>query len=115
MTRGVEYGPSSNFGFLTPLDNNLVTQHEIVLSELYPNSTYFYRVISRDTNGKWVVSENNTFTTIADLQAPIISNVTANDATPHSAIIIWQTDEASNSEVEFGLDTNYGSTVVSAN
>lgn len=43
-----------------------------------------------------------------DTTAPVISNVQVNPSTS-SAIITWTTDEASDSQVEYGLSSSYGS------
>lgn len=44
-----------------------------------------------------------------DTQPPVISNVQSSNITTSSAVITWTTDEASNSVVEYGLTTSYGS------
>ena len=49
-------------------------------------------------------------TVATDTTAPAISAVTAGSLTGNSAVITWTTDEASTSQVEFGLTTAYGST-----
>lgn len=46
-----------------------------------------------------------------DTTPPVISGVKATDITHNSATIVWTTDEAADSKVEYGLDTSYGSTV----
>ena len=45
-----------------------------------------------------------------DTTPPVISNVQATGITASAATITWTTDEASNSVVEYGLTTSYGST-----
>ncbi len=45
-----------------------------------------------------------------DVNPPVISNVFSTDVTSWSATITWVTDEKSDSQVEFGFDTNYGNT-----
>jgi beta-lactamase superfamily II metal-dependent hydrolase len=44
-----------------------------------------------------------------DTTPPVISNVLSSSITASSALITWTTDEASNSTVEYGLTTAYGS------
>ena len=54
--------------------------------------------------------------TTPDTDAPVISNVQASNVTASQATITWNTDEVSTSQVEYGLDTNYGnSTSLNAN
>jgi beta-lactamase superfamily II metal-dependent hydrolase len=50
----------------------------------------------------------------ADVTPPVISAVTASSITSSSAVITWTTDEASNSVVDYGLTTSYGSTVTNS-
>ena len=51
---------------------------------------------------------------ILDNTAPVISNVRASSITSNSCVITWTTTEASDSTVEFGTTTTYGSTATSA-
>jgi regulation of enolase protein 1 (concanavalin A-like superfamily) len=44
-----------------------------------------------------------------DVTAPVISNIQASSITASSATISWTTDEASNSVVNYGLTSSYGS------
>jgi hypothetical protein len=43
-----------------------------------------------------------------DTTPPAISNIGTKDVTPIALTVTWQTDEASSSVVEYGLDTAYG-------
>lgn len=61
----VEYGKISASDTSTPLDNTLVTSHSQSLTNLTPNSLYYYRVISRDAALNQSVSSDFTFTTEA--------------------------------------------------
>ena len=56
-------------------------------------------------------SGDNTFTTsaVVDTTAPVISGITATSLTEAGATITWTTDEASDSQVDYGLTTSYGS------
>src|SRR5205823_5707169 len=49
-----------------------------------------------------------TFTTL-DATPPVISAVTATSITASGATITWTTDETSDSQVDYGLTTAYGS------
>ena len=49
-----------------------------------------------------------------DTTPPVISNVQATAITASGATITWTTDEASNSVVEYGLTTSYGSSTSNA-
>ncbi|MGH7496855.1 MAG: choice-of-anchor B family protein [bacterium] len=61
-TSRVEYGTNTNYGE-TAQNNTLVTYHEIELSGLASNTTYHYRVLSRDAAGNQAASEDFSFTT----------------------------------------------------
>lgn len=45
-TSQVEYGISTNYGTLTPLETNLATSHTVTLSNLSPLTRYYFRVFS---------------------------------------------------------------------
>ncbi|MCZ6633391.1 MAG: tandem-95 repeat protein [bacterium] len=78
--------------------------HEIDLTGLEADSTYFYQVLSFDgaKNGP-LISAVKTFRTLAlpDRVAPVVtSGPTALDVKPTSALIAFTTNEAANTEVE---------------
>jgi hypothetical protein len=62
-TSQVEYGLTTAYGTTTTLDSTLVTSHSVTLSGLSADTTYHYRVKSRDAAGNEAVSEDNAFTT----------------------------------------------------
>ncbi|HUE69823.1 MAG TPA: fibronectin type III domain-containing protein, partial [Pirellulaceae bacterium] len=68
----VEYGTTTSYGSSTTLNTSLVTSHSQVLSGLNPDTTYHYRVKSRDAAGNLATSGDFTFTTAAtvDTTAP---------------------------------------------
>jgi len=74
-TSRVEYGPTTSYGSLTPLDSSLVTAHSVTLSALAPSTLYHYRVRSRDAAGNLAVSGDFTFLTLSppDTTAPAVS------------------------------------------
>ena len=59
----VEYGLTTGYGLVTPLNTSLVTSHSQPLSGLAPNTRYHYRVKSRDAAGNLAVSRDFTFKT----------------------------------------------------
>jgi hypothetical protein len=50
----------------SPLDEVLVTEHTVQLSGLTPDTTYSYRVMSRDEAGNHKISDTFTFTTMVE-------------------------------------------------
>ena len=60
-TTQVEYGTSVSYGSLTTLNESLVLSHSATLTGLALDTTYFYRVKSRDGSGNLTLSEGKTF------------------------------------------------------
>jgi hypothetical protein len=106
----VEYGPTNALGSSTLPDPALVSSHSQSLTGLSPNTTYFYRVLSRDGAGNQSVSPISSFTTplIDPPSAPLISSIGAGGISSTGATITWNTDVPADSQVEYGLTTSYG-------
>ena len=106
----VDYGLTTGYGQSTSLNTALVTSHSSALSGLTAGTLYHYRVRSRDAAGNLALSTDNTFTTTttADTTAPTISATGASGITASSATISWTTNEASDTQVDYGLTTGYG-------
>jgi len=104
----VEYGTTTTYGSLSALDANLVTAHDVALSGLAGSTLYHYRVLSRDAAGNRATGADSTFTTSADTSGPVISAITVGSIAGTTAVVAWSTDEASDSQVAYGLTTGYG-------
>lgn len=106
----VEYGTTTSYGYINPLDTAMATAHSQVVAGLVVNTIYNYRVISTDAAGNQSVSANYTFLTAAaaDTTPPVISNVQVTGETVNAAIVTWTTDEPSSSQLEYGLTSSYG-------
>lgn len=106
----VEYGTSTNYGLVSTYDNTMVTGHSVTLSDLAAQTTYHYKVKSRDASGLWVESPDATFTTGVDWSsdAPGIMFLTAGKVTSSEATISWSTDEMATAVVEYGETEEYG-------
>lgn len=59
----IEYGTSSVLERSTPIDSDLVTSHQMLLTHLRPNTVYYYRVLSRDGHSNLATSAEFSFTT----------------------------------------------------
>ena len=105
----IEYGTTLSLGNTTSVDSSLVSTHSQSIS-LAPYTQYYYRVFSRDDSGNLSVSGNYTFTSAGqvDLTPPVISNIQVANITPSSVTVSWMTDEAATSQVEYGLNNNFG-------
>jgi len=103
----VEYGTTTSYGSLSALNSSLVTSQSVTLTGLTPGTTYDYAVISANYAGQLSASPNFTFST--PMSIPVISAVNSSGLTTTSATITWTTDQASSSQVEYGITTAYGS------
>ena len=109
----VEYGLTTSYGS-NATNAALSTAHAVPLSGLAPGTTYHYRVRSTDGTGNVsAFSADKTFATTA-VAPPVVSNVNATGITSTGASITWSTDVSSNSYVEYGLTTSYGSNATNA-
>lgn len=69
-TSQVEYGKNASYGSASPLNQAPAISHSITLSSLEPNTTYHFRVKSKDKAGNQAVSEDDTFITSASKLTP---------------------------------------------
>jgi hypothetical protein len=93
--------------------------HSVTLIGLEAKNSYSFRVISKDKFGNQATSPLSSFTTQSDSQAPKISNVQAEvsstgsgDTVKYQAVISWETDEPSSSQIEYsaGISGEYNET-----
>jgi Fe-S cluster assembly iron-binding protein IscA len=98
-TGEVQYGTSADaLNASTDLNTNLNVNHSALISGLEPNTTYYFKVISKDGSGNASESEVNSFTTLrsAEFQHDPLSeikNVRVSLATDESAVITFNTDQ----------------------
>lgn len=107
----VQYGTSTSYGATSVFDGTLLSAHSVSLSGLSPGTTYHYRTNSRDAAGNLAHSADYTFTTPVppDITPPTISGVASFAVTVSAATVSWSTNEASDSQVEYGTSISYGS------
>ncbi len=116
----VDYGTSIFYGSTTTLADTspMVTSHSQGLSGLTASTTYHYRVKSKDAAGNLTTSGDNTFTTGAggppDTTAPVLSNVRVSATGATTMTVDWDTDEGSDTQIEYGPTVSYGSTTTLA-
>jgi len=107
-----EYGKTEGYGSTAPLDTNLPTSHSVTLTELDPNTTYYFKIISEDAAGNEITAKGELTTlATADETPPTISGVSVSNTniTESSAIITWVTNEPATSQVQYGKTETYGS------
>ena len=111
-TSQVEYGTTSSYDNITSVGDSMATSHNVTLTGLDSETTYHFCVESTDSEGNQAISEDSIFTT-ADVTAPQVANVEVSNVIASGAIITWTTDEPATHQVEYGLSTSYGSTIIS--
>jgi subtilisin family serine protease len=65
----IHYGPTSGYG-LEKSDLSMKKSHQIILTDLDPSTTYFFKAASTDATGNTIESEDTTFKTL-DNTSPI--------------------------------------------
>jgi subtilisin family serine protease/chitodextrinase len=100
----VSYGLSENSLSFIESTPEYLTSHELVLSGLQPETTYYLQVEASNTNGDFNLSEIISFTTLAlpdseVLPPKIITGPFVTNITDVTAIVEWQTDKEANSQV----------------
>jgi hypothetical protein len=111
---GVSYGTTTNYGSVAGISTALTTQHSVLVSGLANATAYDAQAFSTDGSGATVYSPNLAFSTI-DSIPPRISNITnafgtavQNGVTVTTVNFSWNTNKPSDSQVEYGPTTAYG-------
>ncbi len=102
----VAYGTSpGQYGTEEVGNSAQVATHEVTLSNLQPNTTYYYIAKWTDRDGNTGQSQERSFTTAPP---PTVSEVSPSNVTANSASITFRTKDASKAFIYFGRDTNFG-------
>lgn len=121
----IQYGPTDEldlaFNFpLQQLGTGYAKTHTFIINNLEPGRAYTFSPLARDNTGNWTewdkdkqVFVYNSYKPVEPVQAgtslvPIISNVQASGLTSSAATIAWNTDVASDSQIQYGLTAAYG-------
>lgn len=81
----VIYGTSTAYGLSTSPDSTLSLSHSLDLTDLLPETTYHYRVKSRDEGGSVAQSPDLTFTTPSEV---LISTLSPTGGTTGTQVVI---------------------------
>jgi phosphodiesterase/alkaline phosphatase D-like protein len=118
-TYEVEYGLDTKYGSKTTaakLAAGAGPTHEVVtISGLKPNTTYHFRVVATNAQAPGGVRSGDL--TLATVGPPVLSEVKAGAVTETTGKAEFTLDPAGSEttyEVEYGLDTQYGSTTTAA-
>jgi uncharacterized repeat protein (TIGR01451 family) len=91
-----------------PKGQEIKTPHTLTISKAgYQTET---KTINMDSSKEMVVILDG-----QDSEPPVLSNIAVGNLTQNSATVSWQTDREADSKVEYGLDTNYGTTLTDTN
>ena len=103
----------SNAGICTDPDKSTVTENGCYYNwdTSYINGDHYIDVVVTDSFYNATDSSDNSFS-INNI--PIITNVSVSNITTNSAVISWHTTNNTNSTVEYGLNTTYGSSAHNA-
>jgi hypothetical protein len=106
----IEYGTTTGYGQTTARNPALDTNHSVQLAGLSANTTYYFRIASRDAGNNLGLSQGLSFATLLppDTIPPVISEVAASKITAFEATISWMTDEPAISYLEYGRTLSYG-------
>lgn len=86
-------------------DNTLVSSHTLILANLAPSTTYYYRVKSMDANSNAAASTEKSFATTAlDTMPPVITSIVTAPKTT-STTITWTTNEPATSKVSYATQS----------
>ena len=107
----INYGRNTIYG-LNVKKSTQSKEHSLTLRGLNPITEYHFQVKSADSSNNIASSNDMTFTTKkeADKTSPVISNIQVT-ITDLLATVTWDTDEPGTSEINVGLDSNYGGNV----
>lgn len=85
--------------------SDMVTNHEIELTNLQPGTTYYYRVKWTDADGNTGISKESIFQT---KPAPIVEDIIVDTVGLNYAILKLTTSGSTKAEIVFGKTKNYG-------
>ncbi len=107
-TGQIEYGPSDLYGALSTLEPSYLYSHSQVLSGLSSGTVYHFRILASDSTTS-VMTADATFTTVANANTPVVSNIISTPSSATSEQISWDVFPACTGRIEYGLTTAYGS------
>ncbi|MBU0964527.1 hypothetical protein KKC06_05820 [Patescibacteria group bacterium] len=86
---------------------DLLEQHEVKVTGLKSETTYYYQIKSIDVDENEAYSDVKSFTT---LEAPRVMDVKITDVRLYDGIISWETNKESTAAIQYGTTANYGFT-----
>ena len=114
----IDYGTSASYGASTPVNNTMVTSHQMAVTGLATGTLYHFRVRSTDASNNLAVSSDMTFATAGDTTAPTVSitSPAANATLSGTAnVTVTASDNIGVTSVQLKIDNaNSGAAVTAA-
>lgn len=107
-TSKVVYGLTTAYDQTTAIDSTLTTVHSVSLSNLLPQSLYYYKVVSADGSNNYATSSGSALLT----ETLSLTNVSATTPTATMATITWTSSDNSNSQAEYSTFSDLSASVV---
>ena len=103
-TAQVAYGTPPDLDLLSPLDGALSTSHSVELTGLAPGTAYRARALLVSADGLPAAPAEHDFETLplAPTGPPVIGGVASRPITAFFALVTWDTDRPSTSQVRYG-------------
>jgi pectate lyase len=103
----ISYGISPSLKTEFDQEDVRKNSHSFTLTDLQSDTTYYYRLVSSDTDGNSVVLSNLSFKTSPEEFIITSQNIT--NITSTSVDINWALSKAANAQIEYGTTSAYGS------
>ena len=105
-TSTVAYGTTSGVYTQSVDDATLKTAHQLDITGLAINTTYYLQVQSSDEAGNSAASDELTYTIERDVAGPQITNILIERVGAGAYIVSWRTNAPADSRVEYGTTSN---------
>ncbi|MBU1684391.1 fibronectin type III domain-containing protein, partial [Patescibacteria group bacterium] len=109
----VDFGLNRNYGTVRGIYESVVN-HSVLLTDLSPDTVYYFQIKVRDQGGNltvWETVDNqSSFTTLTsptDNLPPAITGIESDNITYNSAVVSWITNEDATSLVMYGASIDY--------
>lgn len=107
----VDFGISTTYGTTMGNSDELVTEHAVVLTGLFPLTQHYFRVRSANSGDQTIGDNGGVGFTITTTAAPVISQVRLISVSDTQAVITFRTDIPAYPYIGYGLTDSYGSLI----
>ncbi|MBN2089986.1 CotH kinase family protein [candidate division KSB1 bacterium] len=103
----IHYSSDNKFNFVSSPEQNEKLDHQIKLNGLNPGILYNFKIHVRNNEGDSDSSSTGSFTTLDSIFLTLkVTSISAENITPVSAHIIWETERPATSQVFWGETEN---------